>query len=285
MMSTPATRVPIGLAIYVVAFSAVGVLAAALGNTRICILLRRRRNLRKAPHYLLGSLALTGLLSALLNMPSLIVMSIVNSFQIHDLPLAAEVLCKASISSGFALNALNALTLSLMAFDRQDCVLRPFSRLLKTWNVKKIILATWIVALIIAVVFIILIRNVSSACVAFYPYNNIGALSSVLHAVMGAVGQLDTIAIVVVIVTFIRIVKALRSSPVGNSAHQRQEKKLTELTFKICGIFLLSRIPVMVCHLVINIGKSPKTNSTRAATLVAVTLATLVYRGESSSPS
>ena len=274
---TPATRVPLGLAIYVVVFSAVSILMAVPGNAGVCVLFLRRRNLRKVPHYLLGSLALTGLLSALFNMPSLIVMSIANYFQIHDLPLAAEVLCRAKLPLGFALNALNAVTLSLMAFDRQDCVLRPFSRRLTTKNVKKIIPATWIAALIIAVVFIILSRDVPSPCVSIYAYNGLSEFSGVLHATMGAVGQTDTIAIAVVMVTFIRILKELRSSPVQNSAHQRQERKLTDLTFKICGVFVLLRIPVMISHLVLKIAGFSESPATRAATLVTLTIVPFLY--------
>lgn len=112
-----------------------------------------------AAHYLLGSLALTGLLSALLDMPSIIVMTVVNYFAIRDLPVAVEVFCKTKLSTAFALTVLNALTLSLMAFDRQDCVLRPFRRRITKRNVRKIIYVTWVVALIIVAVLAILTRN------------------------------------------------------------------------------------------------------------------------------
>ena len=275
------TQLPTALAIFVVSFMAITILAATVGNACVCIsLLRRRRNLREmAAPYLLGSLALTGLLSALLDMPLMIIMTVVNYFPIRDLPVAVEVLCKTKLSTAFALTVLNALTLSLMAFDRHDCVLRPFTRRITKRNVKKIICVTWVVALIIVAIFAILTRNEQSACIAFYPYNDMSGLSAHLQATIATFGQFDTVIIVVIIVTFVRITRRLRSSPVesSNSAHQRIEKNLTELTFKICGIFLLFRIPAMICHLLTNITRSQGTSAINTATLMAVTLVYFVY--------
>ena len=125
----------------------------------------------------------------------------------------------------------------------------------------------------------VLTQNEPSACIAFSPYSNIGELSNVLQATMAAFAQFDIISIVVIIVTFLRIAKKLRSSPVNStsSVNQRQEKKLTELTFKLCGIFVLFRIPVMICHLLTKVRKFQDTSATKTATLVAVTLVNFVY--------
>ena len=217
--SAAITRLPTALAMFVVSFMAITILAATVGNACVCILLlRRRSNLREmAALYLLGSLALTGLLSALLDMPLIIVMTVVNYFPIRDLPVVDEILCKTKLSTAFALTVLNALTLSLMAFDRQDCVLRPFSRQITKRNVKKIIYVTWVVALIIVAVFAILARNESSACIAFYPYNDMSGLSAHLQATIATFSKFDTITIVVIIVTFVSITRRLRSSPVESS--------------------------------------------------------------------
>lgn len=275
--SPTTTPLPTGLAAFVVSFLAISILAGTFGNARVCVLLRRRQNLRKVPHYLLGSLALIGLIATLFNIPLLMLMTVVNYFQIYDSPIV-EILCKAKIPLGFGLIVLNALTLSLMAFDRQECVFRPFNRGLITRNVKKVIAVTWLIALITAVVFAVLTRNEPSTCFAFFPYNNIGALSKVLQATVAAFAQLDTITVVIIIVTFLRIVKNLRSSPVNSSssANQRQERKLTELSFRICGIFLLFRIPVTICHILTKIGKFQDTDALNTATLVAVTFVNFV---------
>ena len=273
------TQVPGYLAIFVVTFVAICILAGGFGNTVVLILLWRRQNLRKVPHYLLGNLALTGVLSALFAMPSLIVMTTVNYFQLRDLP-AVEILCKVEAPFNFAFIALNALTLSLMAFDRHECVLHPFNRRLTVMNVKKIIAVIWIVSFIITVVFFILIRNESSVCFVFYPYNNIHKLNRALQSLIAAVGQLNTITVICIIVTYFRIIKKLRRSSrvhSSNSLHQRNEKKLTKLTYKICGIFLLFRVPAMVCHLVTQIEKFQGNVVVNTATLVAVTLVNFIY--------
>ena len=203
------TPLPTGLAAFVVSFLAISILAGTFGNARVCIFLRRWPNPRKVPHYLLGSLALIGLLSTLFNIPSLIFLTVVNYFQIYDSPIV-EILCKAKVPLGFTLIVLNALTLSLMAFDRHECVFRPFNRRLTTRNVRKIIAVTWLIALIIAAVFAALTRYESSACITFFPYNNIGKISKVLQATLAAFAQVDTITMVVIIVTSFRVFRKLR---------------------------------------------------------------------------
>lgn len=166
---SPSTRVPRDVAITVLTLVAISILAGTYGNARVCILLRRRKDFRKVPHYLLGNLAVIGIFSALLNMPLLIVMTIVNYFNIRDMPVT-EILCKIGIPSRYACMVVNALTLWLMAFDRYDCVVHPFDRRLTTRKVKKRIALTWIIALITVVLFAISIKNETSACIDFFPY-------------------------------------------------------------------------------------------------------------------
>ena len=256
-MSAFSTQVPGHIAIFIVTFAAISSVAGSFGNAKVCRMLRRRRDFRKVPHYLLANLALTGVLSALIHMPSLMAMTTVNYFQIRDVPVSVEILCKVGFPSGFAFIVLNALTLSLMALDRQDCVRRPFNRRLTTSNVKKIIPVIWILALATAMLFVIFMRNERAVCVKFYPYNNLSKeISGILLALIAAVGQMDTITIFILIVALVRIFKALRSPTVGpsvdanhqvNSRNRRQEKKVTESTLQIFGIFLLFRVPAKIC--------------------------------------
>ena len=184
------------------------------------------------------------------SMPLLVVMTIVNCFQIRDL-FVAELFCKVGFSSGYACMVVNALTLWLMAFDRHDCVLRPFNRHLTTANVKILVGVTWIVAFITAVLFGISIRNVLFVCIEFYPYSNsMIEYGGLFEAILVVVGQFDKITVLIVTISFFRILKAFRSSAVNpsNSARQRSEKKFTWLTYKICGVFLLFRVPVIISH-------------------------------------
>ena len=73
MNSTAATDfdhsepIPNGLALFVVIFSVISVLAGTFGNARVCFLLRRRQDLRKVPHYLLANLAVVGIFAAVLS--------------------------------------------------------------------------------------------------------------------------------------------------------------------------------------------------------------------------
>lgn len=276
--AAPPARVPMGLAIFVITFVTTSILVATIGNTCMLRRLPRRQDLRKVPHYLVANLALAGLLSALFNMPLLILQTTVNYLEMSsNVPPALEVTCKVVFPLCFAFLVLNALTLSLMAFDRQDCVLRTFNRRLTRKKVKKIIPLTWLASLLTAALFAILMRDEESVCVEFYPFNNLTRLDTI-HAAIAVVSQLDTITVLIITVTFFRIRKELRSLTVNplNSVHRREERKLTSFTSKICAVFLLFRAPVMVCHFVANVGgyRGAPTNS---AILVTVTLTVFQY--------
>ena len=129
--SIPSTSIPKGLTIAVSVMLSIFILAGASGNALVCNRLRRRRNLHKVPHYLFASLSLTGLLASLSGMPFLIITTIVNYLQIGHLPVFG-ILCKVGFSLSVGCMALNASTLIVMALDRHDCVVRPFSRRLST---------------------------------------------------------------------------------------------------------------------------------------------------------
>lgn len=58
--SPSVTRISWDLAIFVLAFLGVSILVATFGNARVLFMLRRRRDLRKVPHYFLANLAMTG---------------------------------------------------------------------------------------------------------------------------------------------------------------------------------------------------------------------------------
>ena len=52
------------------------------------------------------------------------------------------------VSSSFLCAVVNSVTLSLMAIDRDDCVLRPFNRRMTPSNMKFIIAGKWIGAVL-----------------------------------------------------------------------------------------------------------------------------------------
>lgn len=277
------TRVPGELAIAIITFVAVSVFAGAAGNTRVCILLRRRRDLRKVAHYLLANLALNGVFSSLFSMPLLLIMTIVNYFDIRDM-LVVEIHCKLCLLAQFCCMVVNALTLWLMAFDRLDSVVRPFNRRLTTRNTKKLIGLAWILGLITAVLFAISISHEPSVCTDFYPYNkditgNLTQYGVFFRPVLVVVGQFDKITILIVIVTFFRIRKAFRSSSVSpsNSAHKRREKTLIWVTFELCGVFLLFRFIGFATSFVFAREEFQRTVTAKIARVVAYAMVNLMY--------
>ena len=253
----PSTPVPRGLAIAIFVMLSTLILAGAFGNAFVCNCLRRRRELRKVPHYLLASLSLTGLLTSLFGMPSLLIATIVNYLQAGHLPVA-QTLCKVGFPLSVGCVALNALTIILMTIDRHDCVVRPFRRRLSTRNVKKILPFTWLVGFITAAVLLVLLRKESSVCYTWFPYEQSKAFQTkqgnVIRIYLTTMVQLDTLAIVLVIITFFLIVKKLRSQVILQSSNstiqQRQEKQLTRLTYGISGTYILFRIPLIICNII-----------------------------------
>ena len=190
-------------------------------------------------------------------MPSLLIATIVNYLQAGHLPVA-QTLCKLGFPLCIGCVALNALTITLMTIDRHDCVVRPFRRRLSTNNVKKILPLTWFLGFIIAVVLLVLFRKETSVCYTWFPYEQSKAFQTeqgnVIRIYLTTVAQLDTLAIVLVIITFFRVLKKLRSQVIpqmtNSTIQQRQEKQLTRLTYGISGTYILFRIPLIICNIV-----------------------------------
>ena len=247
-------KIASGIIIADITLSAIATLLGFLGNATVCFLLRKRSDLRKVPHYLFASLAVNGMFSCLLNLPSRLVMVVM--VHLLDSPVSAEAACYILIPSGFACGILNAVTLSLMAIDRQDCVLRPFNRRMSKRNITKVIAISWIgTSVLMSVVIVHSFLHESQACDIIpkikgsYPiYIYVGSLMM----------SFNVIAVIIIVITALRIVKRLRSSPLpeARSQHRRQENKLTWLTYKICGVFLVCWLPLFVCFPLAQFGRN-----------------------------
>ena len=229
--------------------------AGTYANARVCLLFGRRRDLRKVPHFLLANLSAIGLLSSLLVMPILVSMATRYLMKQRD-SVDLKPLCKIHLAVSFFCSAVNSMTLSLMAMDRQDCIFRPLRRRLHSGNVKRVLLAVWCAATIIYVVFAILLTIEDSQCPQSDPFNLMSSFSkssflfSAYITIFGSV--FNVAAILIIVITFLRIVKRLRSSslPHSRSLHQRYESQITKITFNTCAIFILSWFPVMISQLV-----------------------------------
>ena len=257
--SYPSTPLPRCLTIAVSVLLSILIFAGAFLNAFACDLLRRRRDLRKVPHYLLASLSLTGLLTSFFAMPSLLIATIVNYLRAGHLPVA-QTLCKLGFPLSVGCVALNALNITLMTIDHHDCVVRPFRRRLSTQNVKKILPLTWLVAFIMAAILLVLLRKETSVCYTWFPYEQSKSFQTeqgnVVRIYLTTMTQLDTLAIALAIITFFRVAKGIRSLIIPQSTNstlqKRQEKQLTRLTYGISGTYILFRLPLIVSHIVMS---------------------------------
>ena len=151
------------IAVSVVILLAIAITVGTVGNFGVCVILARRRDLRYVPHQLLASLSLNGLLSSLISAPAILGMAAVNYFPgIGNVSL--DILCKIGYSSSMGFTVINASTLSMMAIDRQDCVIFPLKRRLSPTNVKRVISVTWVAGFLFALLHGLILRKESSVC-------------------------------------------------------------------------------------------------------------------------
>ncbi|XP_078382357.1 neuropeptide Y receptor type 2-like [Oculina patagonica] len=258
---------------------AIGFLAGTFGNGRACLLLRKRRDLRKVPHYLFASLSVVGFLSSLVSFFGWLVLIVISNVLNFKVP---EVLCFIITPFIFACIKLNAMTLSLMAIDRQDCVLRPFHRRITPRNVETVILVTWCVALVFTSVFVFFeVFASDSVCRNFDPYTLPGKLTTInsfaTYVVASAMLQ-NVATFLTIVITFIRILKKLRSSPIphSNSVQDRRERKITNFTYRSCAIFAVCWLPASICNLLVRFGGFDWAKM-KAAQVLAITIAKFTY--------
>lgn len=248
--------IPQSVIVTVLVLTAVFLVAGTYGNARVFLLLERRRDLRKVPHFLLANLAAIGLLSSIVVMPIFISTAARRYIMKQQKWLELKALCKIRLVLSFFCSAVNAITLSLMAMDRQDCIYRPLRRRLHSDNVKRVLLAVWCMSIIIFVVFAVLLSIDGSQCPQNDPFNlisNSSNSSGFFNAYITIFGTVFNVAaILIIIVTFMRVVRRLRSSPLphSRSLHQRYESQITKLTYKTCAIFILSWFPVIISHII-----------------------------------
>ena len=220
------------------------------GNAKVCYVFVKRQDLRKVPHFLFASLAVNGIISSLFNLPfRLAAITLIKLGRIDY----AKIACNIAVSSSFLCSVVNSVTLSLMAIDRQDCVLRPFNRRMTPSNVKFIIAGKWIGALVLTSVLIFGVFFNHSMCVKLSPETLFFKMSELkgdpifIYYIMGV--AFNVVTLIIVIVTAIRVIKTIRSStlPDAASLHRRQENKLTWLTYKVSGLCLVCWVPLCVC--------------------------------------
>ena len=227
----------------------IAILFGFAGNARVCQILKKHQDLRKVPHFLFASLAVNGIFSSLMALPSRLAM--VSSSHHLNKPHYAECTCNVWIPTTFICGVINAVTLSLMAIDRQDCVLRPFNRRMKPSNIRAVIAISWIGTLVLSSVLSFSMFFGESVCHEFNPNAFFSKLLEkhpifIYYITLGI--SFNVVCSLIIVTTAIRIIRRLRSSPLPDSLtiHRRQENKLTWLTYKICGVFIVCWLPYSV---------------------------------------
>ena len=112
-----------------------------VGIVKVCHFFINIRDLRKIPHFLFVSLSVSGIISYMFCLPSLLVMFNVINLGREDYVKHFQNII---VWSSFLCPVVNSVTLSQMAIDRQHCVLRPFNRRMTPSDVKFIITGKWI---------------------------------------------------------------------------------------------------------------------------------------------
>jgi len=236
--------------------SVLAIFVGAVGN----ILVYYRLEKRNVPHFLFASLLLNGIFSTMLKLPLRMVVFISSKFFNF-----LHILSPINLGCG----VVNALTLSLMAIDRHDCVLRPFNRRLSLQNVKFVIVLSWASALVLGlIVFFVGLFSESK-----------GNRQIIFQLTGGGLILFTGTSFIVIIITAIRTIKSLRSSPFPEMAslYRKQEVQMAWLTYKICFATLLFWLPAFLCvSALAKFGKN-QTNTSISALIITTTLTEFHY--------
>ena len=254
---------PRAVYIIVIIMATVCFLLGLPGNARVLIQLYKRRDLRKVPHYLFANLSATGFLALSLNLPTLVVGLTVNyllrQWVSTNVSNATELFCNIAGTTALAVNILNAATLSLMAIDRQDCVLRPFQRRLTQRNIKKVLLAVWIMTVVLTIPSLVTRFQETSLCQFYNSFKSNVNTPRKLHTI-GLGTSLSVVTVLIITITFFRIMKRLRMNvmPQASGAQQiqqRRENQITKLTYRTCAVFLVAWLPLILANVVMRAAK------------------------------
>lgn len=254
--TAPLTQVPPRfVSVSMIILATFCILLGVFGNFYVLLELYNRQDLRKVPHYLFASLSLTGFLAMTVNMPTMVIFFVVHFLLDHRFSI--ELVCKTGRVFALTVSILNSITLSVMAIDREDRVVRPFTQRLTPGNIKKVIFIIWMLAAVLTVFGAVVVSQESSACSGLNPYtvspttdpNNASRLYTV-----GVSTLLNVATFLVITITFVHVVKKLRSSSlppqVANPSSAQTGHQITRLTYQLCTVFLVAWLPLIMVNVV-----------------------------------
>ena len=207
-------------------------------NLQVISILHKHKSLRKVPHVLLGNLSIVGAIASGYYLPLYLFVSFMAERFFEAVPTW---LCVARYSSNMFITSLQAYALVFMAIDRHDCVVRPFKRRIKTSNVWKIVKVAWLVAALVASAHLII--SLGEAKGNCYGQQKTRTRSQTFTLIVGNANVFTTI--ITILVTFLRIVKKLRSSPFAESS-QNRESHVTRFTYMVLFGFVFAWLPLTV---------------------------------------
>ena len=141
-----------------------------------------------------------------------------------------------------------------MAIDRQDCVLRPFQRRLTKFNIRKVLLAVWIMTVVLTIPSLVTRFQETSLCQFYNSFKSNVNTARKLYTV-GLGTSLSVVTVLIITITFFRILKGLRMNvmPQASGAQQiqqRRENQITKLTYRTCAVFLVVWLPLILANVV-----------------------------------
>ena len=229
--------------IVAVVFLSVQIAVGLPGNLKVFLRLQKRKTTRKVPEVLLWNLSLVGVLVSGVYVPLFLAILVTN--QLSEPVRLVFVVVHYSLS--ISVSCWQSLNLVAMAVDRYDAVHHPHKRRITSANVFKVVKGIWvIVGLTMATHGALAVRDILEYEVVFQLPS--AALSMLFTLVLA--NFLLVVTVVVILFTFGRIVKRLRSLPFQSNAGQRSDILVSRLTYTVLFSFLASWLPLIVVVIV-----------------------------------
>ena len=234
------------------------------GNLKVFLLLQKKKSARKVPEVLLWNLSLVGVLVSGVYVPLFLTFLVANQFSVKSVPFVFGIV---RFSLSVSLSCWQSLNLVAMAVDRYDGVLHPHKSRITSANVFKVVRGIWvIVGLIMATHGALAGRDILESEVTFQLPNTVPSMLFTLVLV----NSLLLVTVAVILITFVRIVKRLRSSPFPES-YKRPKIRLITLTYTVLFAYFISLLPLIVIVIVGRlIGLSEASSGALRLVLVAV---------------
>ena len=219
-------------------------IAAFVGNLLVCVAVYRNPSLRTVTNNFIVSLALTELLASTTAMPFFVISTLMNRW------IAGEIVSQIIFCCMVTTSETSTLTVMMLTINRYFRVVRPalYGKIYSKKNSALMSIAAWIVALPVAVSFLVVRAHEENG--RFIPsIDNFTHFSSKLSLIYFATvsGLLFGIPSLVISICYLKIYQTIRyhnnaaapSSQAGHSPYGVEEARITRLlTAVVVGFYL-----------------------------------------------